>query len=348
MSKFPTVKFDAEVQPGKLTPALLKDMGATAPKGSEGGLVMLPVDEINVFPDLQPRVQGKVWQERVDALAADMKQRGFLASAPISVFTVEEKAEDGTVATVAYIANGHTRFAAVQKANADGANITAIPAIFMSPGTTIESVMADSIRLNNGEPLSPYEISVVVARLKGYGRTEDQIATEIGKTKRYVQDLLVLAQAPASVRNAVLKGEISAANAVRELRAKGADKGAESIGKAVEKAKASGKSRATPTTIKGTEKQTGKKAKAEKPAKAADADPSPRMNVPAVSDETFLRSAMTYATEHSKASDGMSWLKAFLANDKIAIGELEKWMGQPAGSFHDASLRTAKDDLDDL
>lgn len=364
MAKFPAVKFSAEpVTPGKVAQAV-KEIGVKALGATDGGVVMIPVDEINVFPDLQPRVQGKLWDERVASIAGNIVTQGYLASKPLDLFVVSElppPAEDGTVGKAVetiYIADGHTRFAAVQKAIESGAEIKAVPAIFRPTGTTIEQVMGDTVRNNTGEPLSPYELSVVVARLKEtFGRSDDEIAATLGKTKRYVQDLLVLSTAPAAIRNSVLKGEIAAAEAVRTIRKEGGGKAAEKIKEAVEKAKAAGKDKATASTLKGKEKKTGKKASAEA-AGGAEA-PAPSTDTPAagegalpglvrVTDETFLRSAMAYAVEHGKATDGIRWLRAFLDADATAISELEKYMGQPNGAWFDKTLRVAEDDLADL
>ena len=362
MSKFPTVKFNPEaVEPGKIASAL-KEAGAAAIKG-DGATVMLPLDEINVFPDLNVRVTGKAWHERVDALAADMMAHGFMATKPLTVFTLREPLplDDDAPADakpklvdMIYVADGHTRLAAAQQAIAAGAKLESVPAIFLPAGTTPEMVTADLQRNNSGEPLSPFEQSIQVARLKGFGRSEDEIAANLGKTKRYVQDLLVLSTAPSDIRNAVLKGEISASVAVREVRAVGGAKAAAKVTKAVEEAKAAGKERVSPSDLKGKAKQTGKRkdADADEAPKAAPAPakvPAPVQAGETVPDDAFyLRSALMFTLGHGKPVEGVKWLRAFMEKEFDAVTELEKWMGVPLGSYVDPSLRVAEDDLGDL
>jgi ParB-like chromosome segregation protein Spo0J len=321
--------------------AAIKETGATKTQS----LVMLPLDEINVYKDsdghsLNARVADKAWNERVAEYADDMKLRGFATDKPISVFVMEEEFE-GKKLPVVYVADGHTRLAAALKAAGEGADIKAIPAIFKPTGTLPEDVSAGMIKDNNGTPFSPYEQAVIVAREEARGLDADAIALRVGKTKRYVQDLLVLARAPASVRNAVQKGEVAAREAVKALRAD-PKKGAEKITSAVEKAKASGKKKATPSTITGKAKGTGKKLPPQPKAKA-DPEPAPEPQADETGDSYFLRSAAEYAVQHGKPADGIAFLKGFLADEDKRIAELEKWMGQPAGSWKDASLRVADD-----
>jgi len=357
VSKIPSTSFSPEnVEAGKVQVAIKAAEGVIA-KADTGAVINLPIDQINEFPGLNVRVTGKAWQGRVDEMAADIKAHGYDVAQPLIVFVLREDipGDDGKAAgkiDLIYLENGHTRFAAVQKAIEAGADIKTLPVIFRPSGWTPRDATRQMIRDNSGEPLSPFEQSVAVARMKNDGMDEDAIAAGIGKTKRYVQDLLVLSEAPAAVRNAVIKGEIAASVAVREIRAAGPDKAAANIGKAVEKAKAAGKNKVTPTALKGKEKATGKAPKKDKPkatklAPASQDDPLGESD-PAMPDTDYLRGALTYAANFGKAVEGIGFIKRFLADDAKAIEELEKFLGQPVGSFKDPVLRKAEVDIGDL
>lgn len=355
MSKFPSTDFNpAEPPTGAVVTgtvaSAIKEADGKVVKADAGAAVILPLGEINTFPDLNVRVAGKTWQDRVDSLASDMKAKGYDSAKPLIVFALKEDV-DGKPVEMVYVEDGHTRLAAAQKAGIEN-----VPVIFRPSGWTPLDATKHMIRDNSGEPLSPWEQGVAVSRMKLAGMNEDQIASELGKTKRYVQDLLVLAEAPAPIRNAVLKGEIAAREAVKEIRAVGPEKAAATIEKALEKAKAAGKNKVTPSVLKGKEKATGKKPKAEKEPKKSKLVPAEQdgklgddeaaSGVP--DDAAFLRAAITYATNFGKAAEGIGFLKRLLAEEAAAATELEKFMGQPAGSYFDATLRTAEESLDDL
>lgn len=351
MSKFPSADFKpAEpIEPGNITHAVKEATGKVAKDATEAASVILPLDQIEVFPDLQIRVSGKAWQARVDEMAADMKRRGFDPAKPLIVFTLAEKA-DGKSVEMIYVEDGHTRLAAAAKAG-----VTEVPVIFRPKGWTPMDATKHMIQDNSGEPLSPWEQSIAVARMKGNGTDEAEIANILGKTKRYVQDLMVLSTASPFIRNAVLKGEVAASVAVREIRASGMDKAEDAIRKAI-----AGGGKATPTKLKGKEKKTGKTRKASAAngeGEGDDAEEEAKKGPPAgaPSDLAFWRAALVYASEHAKPAEGMRWAKAFVNGDKKAAEELEKYMGQPAGSFFDPSMRIAEesedsedDDLQDL
>lgn len=349
MSKFPATTLNvAEVTPGK-TAAAIKAASAKITKD----LVAMPVSELNVYPGLNVRVTGKAYQERVAALAESIKADGFMATKPLTVFTLLESFTDeatGKVSTseTIYLADGHTRFDAIQKVIAEGGTVESVPVIFLPDGTTPETVTGDLIRNNSGEPLSPWEQSVVAARLIGFGRTEEEVASKLGRTVRYIKDLLVLASAPTEIRNAVLKGEIAAAVAVREIRASGGAKAAKKIATAVERATKDGKSKVTPSALKGEKKKTGTKNNSKPKAEDTGEGDESGDKTGAPDDLAFWMAAVDYATQFGKPVEGMKWLKAFRANDKVAVSELEAWMGQPDGSFFDASLRTAEEKDDDM
>lgn len=87
-------------------------------------------------------------------------------------------------------------------------------------------------------------------RLAAFGWTPDQIAKKIGMTRQRVDQLLILANAPAAVQQMVKAGEVSGSVAVDVVRQHGDDAG-KVLGGELEKAKAAGKGKVTAGTMKG-------------------------------------------------------------------------------------------------
>lgn len=328
----------------------LKDAGA-----KRANVFDLDIEQIAVLPDFNPRISGtKDHDAHINALTDSILANGFLPGKPLTVYPAEEAVE-GTdeKVTVFYIVDGHSRFAAAKQAIAKGAPIETLPVSIVprNDGSNILADLAVLTVLNNNstKPLSPVELAIVVKRLTGYNVAKADIAKRLGITARYVDDLMVLHGAPAAVQEAVRAGSVSATLAIAELRQHG-EKAAARIEAAVEKAKTAGKTKVTAKAMPKTAptKATGKataKAKIEKAAKTAK-KPATKKPVAEVAegavatDADFLRGAIEYALAMpKKGGAGMEWLAKIMAEDAVAIAELEGWLGQAKGAFFDASLR---------
>lgn len=328
----------------------LKEIGA-----KRANVFDLDLDQIEVLPDFNPRVSGtKDYEGHIAALTDSILANGFLPGKPLTVYPAQEEVENSDEKiTVFYIVDGHSRFEAAKRAVAKGADIKTLPVSIM-PRTDAASPLADLavmtvVNNNSTRPLSPVELAIVVKRLVGYEVAKTDIAKRLGITARYVDDLLVLHDAPASVQEAVRSGKVSATLAIAELR-QGGDKAATRIQAAVEKAAATGKAKVTPKQMpkaaptkaagKATAKAKVEKAKATgKPAKATKIKPAAVEGAPAT-DADFMRGAIEYALAMpKKGGAGLDWLAKVMAEDASALAELEGWLGQPKGAFFDASLR---------
>jgi ParB/RepB/Spo0J family partition protein len=99
-------------------------------------------------------------------------------------------------------------------------------------------------------PLTPIELASVYKRLAAFGKTPDEIAAMVSKTRQHVDQLLILANAPTAVQNMVKDGSVSGATAVKVVREHGDDAG-QVLQEELGKAKAAGKGKVTEGTIKG-------------------------------------------------------------------------------------------------
>lgn len=75
---------------------------------------------------------------------------------------------------------------------------------------------------NEGRKLRPLEIAEGYRRLAAFGLTPDDIARRVGKTRQHVDQMLILASAPHKVQQLVKDGDVSATEAINQVRAHGA------------------------------------------------------------------------------------------------------------------------------
>lgn len=238
----PPTKFELELVPGAVK-AAMKEAGA---KGGE--LWMVPIGAINLIDDFNVRITGtKAYEAGIEELTASIMAEGFYRDKPLTGYVA--KSADGTNAI--FLTDGHRRIAAVQAAVAQGAEITDLPVLVKPPGTSMEDLTVALTK--TGQPLTPYETAIVVKRLVGFNLEPAQIATRLGITKRYIDDLLLLIGAPAKVRKMVMDGKVSATEAIKTLRANPAT-AAEMLGVASAAAASSGKVRATGKDVKAATK----------------------------------------------------------------------------------------------
>lgn len=350
----PTDKFDETITRGDARSALRDALAKQTATAYD-----LDVEEIAILPDFNPRITGtKDYDAAIADLTSSILANGFMPGKPLTVYPAEEVAEDGSKVTVFYIVDGHRRFEAIKQANEKGAGIKTVP-VSVVPKSDAADPRADltimTVLSNNStRPLSPVELGIVVNRLLGFEVPKAEIARRLNITPRYVDDLLLLHGAPASVQEAVRAGKMSATLAVTTLRQHG-DKAAEVVTETVKQAEAAGKAKVTAKSMPKAApkpKAEAKKAAKEKIAKAAKGAKKPVGKAPAkealnagpATDADFYRGAIEHALSMpKKGGAGIDWLARFMANDAVAIGELESWLGQPKGAFMDAALRVPVD-----
>lgn len=236
----PSSKVSIALAAGSTEPAM-KEAAAKSSK-----LYNVPVNKIEAIPGFNVRVDGPDYRAHRDAIAASIKANGYDSTKPLAGYV--HKGEDGNVI---YVTDGHTRLDAVKSLLADkdsGFSIDSLPVVVRSPAPSLTDLTVALHTNNTGRPLTPFELGVVVKRLmKDEGADKKAIAERLAVTPRYLDDVLLLVNAPKPVRTAVLEGDVSSTFAIQTLRKAGdsPEKAVEIITNAVTKAKASGKAKAT-------------------------------------------------------------------------------------------------------
>jgi len=203
----------------------------------------VPLDKLAPLPGFNTREKGAAYSERVSNLTASMAQHGFYEDKPLGVTMLPN---DDTI----YVYDGEHRFDAARAASLDGVEFgEGIPVAWAKEGATVKDLTVHLVRGNDGAALTPVEMAAVVRRLVDMGLDKTEIATEIGRTVRHVENLMVLAGANKTVKTAVAEGKIAAAEAVKLVRKHGSKEAGEKITAAVKAAEEKGKAKATPGTM---------------------------------------------------------------------------------------------------
>ena len=315
-----------------LTPGPVKTAAARAAAIGEN-LWMVPVEQIERIAGFNLRVTDRPeYVRHIEALADSITREGFYHDKPLAAFVSRD--DDG--ATHFKLIDGYSRLAAVDLLRERGVAIERLPVAVKPAGTSMEDLTVALDRSNTGLPLTPYEKAILCQRLIKMGNSLDVVASRLGYTEKYVQDLLDVLSLPSGVLLMVRNGEVPATVAVRQSRKHGS-RAVGIINTALDKAKAAGKSRMTERFIPKELKSSVRPKPA--PLRAVPTiAPSLRKNV--ARDSDFYRSAIEYAVAELKgASSTVSWLKDFMAGDPSAIADLETFMHQKPGSLADPDLR---------
>lgn len=257
MAKAPVQKMT--IPSSKVEIALAAGTTAAGMKSAEataGKLYNVPVGAIKPIPGFNVRVDNADYRAHRDMIGASILANGYDETKPLEGYVAKEGDEN-----VVYLTGGHTRFDAVNAINADAENGVTIDKLPMIVRATAPSLTDLTVALhtgNNGRPLIPFELGVVVKRLlKDEGADKAEIAKRLAVTPRYLDDVLLLVNSPKEVRTAVLEDKVSSTLAIQELRKAGDEpkKAVERITAAVEKATSSGKKKATAKDV-GVKMQT--------------------------------------------------------------------------------------------
>lgn len=241
----PKAKFAHELTAAPVDPTM-KAAEATSAK-----LYRVPVSKIKVIPGFNVRVQSPDYIAHRDAIRASIAANGYDSTKPLAGYVAKEGDEN-----VIYVTDGHTRLDAVNEYNADPDTaekdeINTLPVMVQPKEVSLTDLTVMLHTANSGRPLTPFELGVVVKRLPAEeGAKKADIATRLGVTTRYLDDVLLLANADSKVKQHVAAGSVSSTMAIQLLR-KDADSAAEKIEAAVKKTAGTGK--------KATKKHTGPK-----------------------------------------------------------------------------------------
>ncbi|MDR5805265.1 ParB/RepB/Spo0J family partition protein [Caballeronia sp. LZ001] len=204
-------------------------------------IYMVSLDAIRLRPGFNDaRSSDPEYAQHVRELADSIKANGFYRHKPLTVLA----AADGFL----YLSDGHSRFAALQLANEEGANIEAVPVVNEARGTTDEDRIVGLITNNSGKRLTPYGEGLVCKTLIGRGLSEKEISRRTGFPLAKVLNVLSLVGAPKPIRDMVTSGKVSATTAIKTMRQHGTGAVA-ALEKGVKRASEAGKSKVMPRMV---------------------------------------------------------------------------------------------------
>lgn len=198
------------------TSAAIADAIAATGSKKSGSLLRVPVDQIMVMPGFNIRIDNEAYRDGIAELAASIEVEGYYDSHPLSCFAAEI---DGVPKIV--IIDGHRRKAAVDLLNTQGAEITTLPVVLKKPTVTDLDLAVSLDKENNAVELSMLERAVLAKRMLKADMTRGEVAERLGKSDRYVGDLITLIEAPKSVRDLVRDGIVGAYEAIARMKQPG-------------------------------------------------------------------------------------------------------------------------------
>lgn len=211
-----------------------------ATKGMKSAdLWKVPVGVLRVIDGFNVRVMTESYKARIREICDSIKANGYYADQPLAGYVAREEGK-----SVIIITNGHTRYAALMMAIAEGAEIEVVPVVTKPNGTSMIDLTVALKNSNDGAPLTPYEVAVLCKRLIGYQITEEEIARRMGLSITQVKNYLMLMSAPMSIHRLVIDEKVSATLAIETLRKHG-ENAATILSNGVAAAEDSGKGRAT-------------------------------------------------------------------------------------------------------
>ena len=265
--------------------------------GTTTDMPQVPIALLASNPD-NMRLDTDNLRAHIRSIADSILSTGYLRSRPLTVRFVGE---------TAIIVDGNCRFAAVQIAIAEGAEILTLPCVLEAPGTTQADRLANMLLANAGLPHSPIEKTAAVKLLLSYGWSEGQVAQRLGVSRQTIANLLDLAGAGSEVHAMIAGGTISATQAIKLIRSEGENAG-EVIARVAEKAKAEGKTRVTAKAFKPVRPE---------PEENKSARPVPEVGLLGAAREVLrLWDAGTLDADFDQAMD---CLRAIVAPEKVSV-----------------------------
>jgi ParB family chromosome partitioning protein len=165
--------------------------------GAPAGVRVIPIETLKPNPD-QPR---KLFdREELEALAASIREKGVLQ--PILVRS--HPRDDGAWQIIA----GERRWRAAQTAR-----LTEVPVLVreMDDVEVFEVAVIENVQRADLNPLE--EADAFNTLIQRYGRTQDQVAGVVGKSRSHVANTLRLLQLPEAVLAHVRENRLSAGHA---------------------------------------------------------------------------------------------------------------------------------------
>lgn len=163
---------------------------------------------------------------------------------PVKAFTDK----DGKI----YLREGFRRMRAVNLALKAGKKIERIPVILDERKLSEEERTLEFLINNDGKPFTMLEQSEVIKQLLNFGLKITEVVARTGKARGYIENLILLANAPTKIREYIRSSKISAHAVIQIMQAIKGDetKLLEEVESAIKAAKEAGKEKATPKHVK--------------------------------------------------------------------------------------------------
>jgi ParB family chromosome partitioning protein len=232
---------------------LKKTMGNIQAKSSD--LWKVKLQDITVIEGYNPRVQDATYFAGIELLAENMKAHGYMQDKPLACFLSKIDGEDKIV-----LQDGHRRYAAALLAVERGAAIKEVPVVMKDRSLTQAELTVALLHSNEGKEFTTYEKAIIAKRLKSYGWTNEQIATEMRCTTAFVGELLTMAGSPAAIQELVKSGQMAVTLAVGIVKEHG-DKAVEVAKSAAKNAQAKGRTKITAKDLTPHEERKANKTK---------------------------------------------------------------------------------------
>lgn len=188
-------------------------------------------------PGYNLRFEGEELEAHIEAITQHLMGGGSIPALEV-VVTHDERI---------VVRDGHCRRRAVLRAIERGAEIPFVKCEQYRGGDADQVVLMITSSL--GKALTVLETSLGYLRLLRFNWTEDAIAARVSKTRKHVEQMLVLATANTDVHELVKKGVVSATTAIDALNEFG-EKAGEVLASKLGHAQANGKQRVTKGTLR--------------------------------------------------------------------------------------------------
>ncbi|SDV47938.1 ParB/RepB/Spo0J family partition protein [Chitinasiproducens palmae] len=215
--------------------------------GKSADLWMLAPDQIHydALDNIRP-----LNIDRVRHLANLMLANGYDRKSPLGCFVRKVDGQD-----LIFVYAGQHRYHAAKLAIAEGADIQKLPVIIdAAKSVSRVALIIAGVNGNDGERLTPLELSAAVAELEREGLDAKAIAKSLCVTDQTLRDLRLLRQAPERVHEMVRRDEVAATLAIEQLRQHGPEKALANLEAALARAVEAGKPRATAKHVHAAEK----------------------------------------------------------------------------------------------
>jgi hypothetical protein len=229
--------------------------------GTANDMFMIDPRKLRVIKGFNTRIKDDRYWARVEFLVESIETNGFFREKPLTCFVVKEagvnEQGESCLVDVVYVVEGGRRLDAAlrrqRKMSEEDANNFVVPCVPKDRSVSDVDLTYGLAEGNSNEPFRPYELAVLVKRLKVVlGQTNEQILKRLPSmvSASHLPALLTVAGAPRKIAELVISEELSVTEAAKIMNKYG-NKAIEYLEQAKANAKAAGKDRITDRFMPG-------------------------------------------------------------------------------------------------